>query len=379
MTIIDRYIFFRFLVNFTILFALMFLFAVAIDLINSLDRFVEAADAVAGDDASGLRRFGLVIKLALDFQSPRFFQFYAYLHALVAIGAMAFTLAQMHRHKELVAMLAAGLSMHRIAMPFIVAVFGLSLLQIVNQEIFLPRVAPLLLRDHAHIGKRSVDSFPVVLTPDSTHALLQSPRFDPRTRTLEKPTFLERDDRGRTQRRITADSAQWREAGPDTAEGWQLEGGRVITLVESETDAALVASGEQPIDFKPTDLSPQVLLVHRYGQFAAMLSLRQIAQMLATPGVPARASLLRYRYARFSSVLVTVLAMWLTLPTFLLREPGNLLVRAIVCAGIAIPVLMGATVFMVVDLPGIAPAVGVFLPVVVLIPIVLAEWTYVRT
>jgi len=38
---------------------------------------------------------------------------------LVSIGAGAFTLAQMHRNRELVAMLAAGVSMQRIAMPFI--------------------------------------------------------------------------------------------------------------------------------------------------------------------------------------------------------------------------------------------------------------------
>ena len=114
-----------------------------------------------------------------------------------------------------------------------------------------------------------------------------------------------------------------------------------------------------------------------------MLSLRQIKDMLAMPHVADRETLgdtlRRHRAARFATVMVNVLVMWLALPTFLLREPANLLVRSLVCAGISIPSLLGTAVFMVSDLPGIAAAVGVFLPVLLLAPIVLAVWTYVKT
>ena len=117
----------------------------------------------------------------------------------------------------------------------------------------------------------------------------------------------------------------------------------------------------------------------RGGRYQEMLELAQIGQMLATPGVPAGDSLRRYRYARFSAVLVNVLVMWLALPTFLLREPANMLFRAVMCAALTIPVLLGSALFMAMELPGIAPAVGVFLPVVILIPVVLAQWTFVKT
>ena len=110
-----------------------------------------------------------------------------------------------------------------------------------------------------------------------------------------------------------------------------------------------------------------------------MLSLRQISEMLSTPGVAERNTLRRYRFSRFSAVLVNVLVMWLTLPTFLLRQPANLLSRSLLCAGIAIPAMFGAAIFMMIPLPGISPAVGVFLPVIILIPVVLGQWTYVKT
>lgn len=385
MTLIDRYILGRFLANFVILFTLLFLFAVAIDLILALDRFIEAAQEAGGAEAGLIAFWATFARLAINFQSPRFFQFYAYLHGLVAVGAMAFTLAQMHRHKELVAILASGVSMHRVAMPFVVGVFLLSILQLLNQELFLPKVAPLLLRDHGHIGRESVDEFPVRFTPDGKGNLLQAPSFDPRTETLHWPTFLERDERGRTIRRITAETATWTSRPVDgrPVEGWRLTGGREVTLRDAEQSPGAGSLSQRGLEFYSTDLSPRVLIVRHYGEFATMLSLRQIRHMLDTPGVAEQPSLLRllsrHRYSRFSAVLVNVLVMWMALPTFLLRQPANLLLRSLLCAGITLPAMLGAAIFMMADLPGIPAAVGVFLPVAVFIPIVLGQWTYVRT
>ncbi len=50
MSLIDRYIVQRFLLNFAILFMLLFVFAVSIDLILQLDEFVDAAEASIGED-----------------------------------------------------------------------------------------------------------------------------------------------------------------------------------------------------------------------------------------------------------------------------------------------------------------------------------------
>jgi lipopolysaccharide export LptBFGC system permease protein LptF len=394
MLIIDRYILFRFLTNFVLLFLLLFLFAMVIDVVVSLDEFVTAARRIMGDDAGGVAITLGFLRVAFDFQAPRLFQFFAYLHGLVAVGAMGFTLAQMHRHRELVAMLSVGISLQRVAMPFVVGVFGISVVQLLNQELLLPRVAPLLIRDHEHIGQRSVNEFEIDLTPDGFGNLVQAPEFDPRTRTLTGVTILERDERGRTARRITAESGVWTPAraaadgaggavGPmaqgGLVEGWVLTGGRAVSARGFTDDGEKRVAATEPVAFYATDLSPEVILVKRYGQFAAMLSLRQIGQMLATPNVADRDTLLRHRSGRFATVLVNVLVMWLALPTFLVRQPANLLVRTVVCAGICVPGLLGTAVFMLADLPGIAPTVGVFLPVVLLGPVVLAVWAYVKT
>ncbi len=376
MTLLDRYIVVRFLVNFTILFTLLFVLATTIDLILQLDRFIDVARDHVGEE----RRLAIaveMIRLMADFQLPRIFQFYAFLHGLVAIGAMAFTLAQMHRYRELVAILASGISLYRIAVPFMVVVFGLSLLQIANQELILPNVAPLVLRGHGQIGESSVNEFEVQLTADGRGAMFQSPSFDPGRNTLEAPTIIERDATGLTTRRITAREAVWE----DSRNAWRLTEGRAVRLTPGGGGADSIDADLRvaAIEYYETDLDPRVLLIQRHGEFAAMLSLRQISEMLSSETVSEIRTLLRYRYTRFASVLVNLLVLGLCLPCFLLREPANLLRQSLLCAGLALPAMLGAAIGMMVDLPGIPPAAGVFLPVIILMVVALVPWTQFKS
>jgi lipopolysaccharide export LptBFGC system permease protein LptF len=380
MSLLDRHILIRFGANFAVLFTLLFVFAVAIDVILTLDRFVDAAGDRVGDEGGLIWFAGTLVGLVVDFEAPRLFQFYAFLHALIAIGAMGFTLAQMHRHRELVAIMASGVSLTRVAMPFILATFVLSMVQLLNQELILPRVAPMLLRSSRDIGDTGIERFEVRFTPDANGHLFTSPSYDPRTRTLHWPTILERDDKGRTIRRIWAERATW----SDDHQHWRLDEGRALRprpRSESELPDQPVAAVSEPevIESYRTDLTPQALLVRRYNQFAGMLSLRQIDQMLQTLRTADRDTLLRHYYGRFSSVLVNLLVLALALPCFLLREPANLLRQSVLCAGLTIPATIGAAIGMMVELPGVPPAAAVFMPVIVLGLLCFFPWSFFKT
>jgi hypothetical protein len=128
-----------------------------------------------------------------------------------------------------------------------------------------------------------------------------------------------------------------------------------------------------------SDLTPEVLMVRRYSQFAAMLSMGQISRMLEAPLISDRNALLKQYYSRFASALVTLLVVALSLPCFLLREPANLLKQSMLCASVSIPATVGAAMGMLIDMPGIPPAVGVFLPVVVLGFTAIFPWTLLKT
>ncbi len=143
--------------------------------------------------------------------------------------------------------------------------------------------------------------------------------------------------------------------------------------------AATTATISEPLAFFATDLDPNALIVRRHADYAGMLSLVQIEQMLDSGRVLDTARLLRHRYARFAAVAVNLLVLLIALPSFLLREPAPLMRQAVVCATMALPALTGSAIGMMVEMPGIPPAVGVFLPVIVLIPVAAARWTFLKT
>jgi len=374
MSLLDRYIVGRFLSNFAILFALLFTFAISIDLLLQLDRFVDAAQARAGE-AGALWRTIVMAGIILDFHGPRIFQFYAYMLGLLSVGAMAFTLAQMHRHRELVAVLASGVSLHRIAAPLICAVFGLNLLQLLNQEFILPKLAPQLIRKHGDIGQAGVSGFEILFTADGDGNLLQAPMFDPQTNTLSQPTILVRDDVGRTVRRITANEATW----DPSIDAWRLSQGLAMTPAAGSASDSSSRFVHQTIDLFETDLAPEVLKMRQYRQFAAMLSIKQIRKLMKSGQPEDRDVLVRFWFSRFTAVMINMLVLVITLPFFLLRAPANLLRQSLLCAGTAIPAMIGALIGLTVDLPGIASSVEVFLPGLVLIPIAMFQVTLVRS
>ena len=65
--------------------------------------------------------------------------------------------------------------------------------------------------------------------------------------------------------------------------------------------------------------------------------------------------------------------------SYLLREPASLLRKSVLASGTAIPAMMGALLAFAMEVPGIAPAVGVFLPVAVLIPVAMYMVSLIKT
>ena len=391
MMLLSRYVVTRFAANFVLLAALLFVFAVSIDVFIQLHRYVEAAKQIEGPDAGAWKVVTELLMLVVDFQAPRIFQFFAYMHGLLAIGAIGFTLGTMHTRRELGAMLAAGVSMHRIAQPILMSVFAVSIVQVLNQEFIMPRVAPLLIRDHSAIGRSGASEFPIYLTRDGRGNLLQAASFDAPTASLERLLILERDEEGRAVRRISADRAFFNER----EDAWQLVKGEAQWLIapaemeksdaltpatqqRSERDTGL-STGRAPIEFYRTDLTPEALTIRRYGEFATMLSLRQIAELAHAPEVVDADALARYKFARFSTVLVNLLVATIALPFFLLREPVGLMRQSLLCAAVTIPALLGAAIGITMPLPGIPPAAGVFIPVIILLPIAIGRMAYIKT
>ncbi len=368
MLLLDRWIARRFLGNFALIFSVMFLFAVSIDTILQLDAYIEVARGMV--KSGRFPGLWLAVPAAVvDFNAPRVFQFFAYMVGLCSVAAAGFTLTQMVRTRELVAMLAAGLSLWRIGFAIIGVAVVLNLAQLVNGELILPRLAPLLVREHSSILQQTVKQFPVKLIEDRGGRLLLASAFDPATNTASDLVVLERDERGAATRRIEADSAVWDE----TRGGWALTGGSASRRTTRETAAGreVVIGDTEAVAFIESDVAPRAILARRFRGFAQLLSSPQISELASEGGIEF-ADATRLIGQRFAGVCVNLLMLVICLPFFLVREPQKMLRASVLCAATAVPGLLGSLFAMSMALPSVPATVGVFLPVALLLP--LAAW-----
>ena len=377
MPLLDRYIARQYFINVVTLLVILFSFVVAIDVSLNIDRFSNLAREAAEQHGMGdglLTQIRMTVFLIGDLWWPRLLQLYNFVIGLVLVGAMGFTISQLVRNREILAMLAAGQSLHRIARPVLaVAVFMLGL-SALNQETLIPKIAPLLARQHAEAGVRGLGVATVPLTDDGAGRHFRAQTFDIDEGVLEGVWILERKER-QAVRTITADRAIWHDGG------WDLENGLAQTV-------GLAAAGEtdrtttEPVERVETSLDPTRLKMDRYREFRNALSFGQVGEMLARPELidaATRRELERVRWGRISMLVSPAMALMIALPFFATREPRNMVVQSLKCAPVSILALMGGVLGASAAIPGLPPAVGVFIPVMILAAVAIASMSGVRT
>jgi len=400
MTILDRYILKHFVVNFIILFVVLFLFSCMVQLFVNMDRFVEAIDLIEGSESfTRWERLKTVVWMVIDFYGPQTAQFFTYLAGMVTVGAMGFTLVQLHRNRELIALLAAGVSLHRIVMSIIVVGLLISVLQFANRELVLPHLGPRLLRDYGELGQSELKGFSVLMARDSAGHLFYAHQYHSEQETMERVAIWQQSPDGKTLWRVTADSATW------DGDGWSLENGVFVRSVGEDdfrsagseqvsepfsNDPTFVSESDDqgrsgrltplPVSHIESNLDPTAVLLRRFGEYRQMLNLNQIGELIRRPGGYDVNDLIRIRYGRFSQVLINVLTLLIALPFFMLREPKNLLTQTVACAMIGITAQVGGAVGVAVGFPGVPAAASAFMiPLLVLLPLAVAMMGRVRT
>ena len=136
MTILDRYLLRQYAQVLLICFcSLVGLYAV-IDALGHLDQFSSHAEETGSSVLGTIGRF-------YAFQSLGFFDRTS---GILAMMAAMFTMAWLKRHNELTALLAAGVSQLRVAMPLLAASVAISFLAAASREVVLPNIRSELLR-----------------------------------------------------------------------------------------------------------------------------------------------------------------------------------------------------------------------------------------
>jgi len=298
----------------------------------------------------------------------------------------------MVKHRELVAMLAGGLSLHRVARPIVIVALALTAVQAANREFIIPGLAPLLTRDKGDAGARSLGMMRQPLCADSQGRLFYARSFDLDTSTIDGLWVWDRDEDGLMTRRITADQAVF-EPGPGAAGGrWLLKGGRVESRQVSADASAPGATGirdplrqPEPITELVTDVTPTSLKLRRFENYSNNLSSRGIAELIDSyesvpqPPISRIARLERIRYGRLAALVCNILTLLLCVPFFLRREPANMIVQSLYCAPVTVIAVVGAMLGTTAAIPGLPPQLSVFIPVMILLPLAIAAVTSVKT
>ncbi|MBC7770866.1 MAG: LptF/LptG family permease [Pyrinomonadaceae bacterium] len=377
MSTLDRYIARQYFTNILFLFVLLFSFVVTIDLALNLHRFINVLNETPGSEhLSLLGRFVRTIDLVWDLWWPRLLQLFVFLSGMVLVGAMGFTVSQLVRHRELVAMMAGGVSLRRVARPIVMVAAFVTLLQVIDQEFIIPKIAPLLTRDQKQAGKHALKEFQVPLTEDGQGRLFYAKEFNPATQTLGSVRVWERDSSRRMTRIISAPSAPWKDGA------WVFDPATVDLTGAQVGQATAPSPGAAPARVTiATDLDPKALTLRHYSSFSQSLSWGELTEMLRTPGLEQRLHdrLIRIKYGRISSVISNFLSLLIVLPFFLMREPKNMVAQSLKCAPVGICALLGGVLGASAAIPGVPPGLGVFLPVILLTPIAVASMGSMRT
>lgn len=400
MKLLDRYIARQYLTNIAALLVILSCFVVAVDVSLNLSRYwnvaVEWSQApgqarsrgVGGgvgtilaqsgaESDSPLRRVLLTVILVLDLWWPRLLNLFNFLLGLVMVAAMGFTCTQLVRQRELVAVLTSGQSLFRVARPIMAVALGLTLVQALNQELVIPRIAPLLTRDNGDAGRKTLGVSRLPQTMDAKGWVFYAAEFDADRETLRDLYVWERDPETRlTVRRIHASSAQWRDGG------WDL---RDATVQSRQVGSIDPGPAPQRIE---TELDPTQLKMRQYASYGQNLSWAQATQMLArldAAGVDpdqtrrTRDQLQRASLGRIATMAANLLTLMIAMSFFLTREPRNMLVQSLKCAPVGIVALMGAVLGTSAPVPGVPAWLSVFIPVMVLIPVAIAMLSRVKS
>jgi lipopolysaccharide export LptBFGC system permease protein LptF len=371
--IVDRTIVARFAWNFAVLFLMLYLFAVSIDVILQLEKFLQAAAALVEQGRYSSRATAFV-GILVEFHGPKAFQFFQFMVGLLAIGAMGFTFAQMHRSRELVAVMAAGVPLRRCVWAVLGAALVLNAASLANQELLLPRFADRLMLDHDSLVRADRATFPVALTRDSAGSLLFARSFDPESRRISGFIGLERDERGSLRRRVTAPSATWDES----RRAWILEGGTAVVRDPAVRDGSVRSPPPEPVAEWATDLSPKAIAARHYRLFAQMLSSADL-QAIAAAGAIDQGQADRMKLGRVGAIAVNLLVLAIAVPFFLQRGPANMLHMSVLCAATCVPAVILSAVVMAAPVPGLPPTLSVALPVAALIPVAVARISWLRS
>jgi len=322
MKTIDRYIIRSFLFGYVILLLVGIGMYTLTDLMLNMDEFTEDRSR------SGIQ----VLAMMIDFYGYNIPYYYSLLGGPVISIAAAFAFGRLLKNNELTALVAAGVPLQRLIAPVLICGIVLTGAWMANREFVIPRIADKVARSHDDVV--GTKTFGVYCARDENNAILTALRAFTSEGLLERVYIFEPGQAGEPTTLIAADAARY----VPQRKSWLLDRGRRLRMGSSVSDARVGhAITPEPVDEYPFKLSPQELILRRDSEWADLLSLRELNQLVRVRNLPNRAAIDMSRHIRLTEPLLQWLLVLLSAPFFLTREPTNVLVcggKALVVGGL---------------------------------------------
>jgi len=218
MKTLDRYIVRTFLSTAFLFLVVMLTLRIVLDLFFNMDEFTEQSGS-----------FLSVLGDIWEYYATQSLVYFIELGGLIIVASAGFSLAKMNYTNELTAMLASGVSLHRVVLPIIICSMLMGGLVILDQELLVPRFAHILIRKHDEAGKRVKKVLIVPVMTDANNTGWYSERFSlgsgnpDAPPTMHRPAVTLRDDEAiAIGRACTTEGGKAQYAKFGNTKGWHI-------------------------------------------------------------------------------------------------------------------------------------------------------------
>jgi lipopolysaccharide export system permease protein len=379
MRILDRYIVRSFLVNYLLALGVLVGMYTLLDLIVNFDSFTKAAQS--NTEANNATAWKVLYDI-IDYYAYQFLVIFQQISGAIPLLAAGFTMVRMTRHNELTAMLAAGVSLYRVAVPIILVSVCFSMFNIVNQEMIICQdfIVQKLLRPHGGEATETVtreDRLDFVR--DSDNSLLTAGSYDPKNKQLKDVRILLRDPNSSAlKRRISADTATWLPNANEGLGAWEMKGAMQIDD-SPDADPAKQAAGRVSTLMYTTSVTPRQIDLIFQKKAVDYLSSTQIRMLASDPMESNKGALYKVMYLRFTQPMMNIIMLLIGIPFLLTREPGRLIKNMFYCVIVTGIVFAGTFVMFSMSGKTVDPLLAAWLPVLIFGPFAVVMLDLIKT
>jgi len=311
MKILDRYIAKNFLIGYAIALSVMIGMRIVLDLFLQVDEFVE--------NLADLGTRG-VLKNVASYYGTQVALYYRDFAGMITVVAAVFTIGKMTRSRELIAVLASGVSLKRVIAPIIFLSVILMALLVIDQEFIIPKIANQLVRSHD--AKPGEEFYNLWFVEDSQGSLFCCHQFEEKTSTMSNPLIILRqqteDGPGwKVSAQIEADKAIYDEQ----LKKWKLTNGR-YTKISAGSDLKSLDLQPKKVEFYQSDLTPFDIPLRQQEGYKELLSSAQLADLAKQrTRIKDLAELYFQKHSRITDPVINIIMLMVALPVLVCRDP----------------------------------------------------------